>query len=62
MEQLLNVKQVAEKLSISPHTVRAWVFQRKLPYVQLGRRIGLRQEDIEAFVKKNLVEAKERSD
>lgn len=58
MERLLNVKEAAEKLSISPHTIRAWVFQRRLPHVQLGRRIGLREADLEEFVKRNFVPSK----
>lgn len=57
MECLLNVREAAQKLSISPHTIRSWVFQRRLPYVRLGRRIGLRPEDIDSFIRKNLVEA-----
>ncbi len=61
MEHLLNVKTAGEKLGVSPHTIRAWVFQRKLPYVRLGRRIGLRPEDLDSFIKKNLVEARERA-
>jgi excisionase family DNA binding protein len=60
MERLLNVAQAAEKLSISPHTIRAWIFQKKLPYVRLGRRIGLRPEDIDSFIERNLIEAQER--
>jgi excisionase family DNA binding protein len=60
VECLLNVREAAQKLSISPHTIRSWVFQRRLPYVRLGRRIGLRPEDIDSFIRKNLVEAQRR--
>jgi excisionase family DNA binding protein len=60
MERLFNVRETAEKLSISTHTVRSWIFQRKLPYVRLGRRIGIRPEDVEDFVSKNLVKTQER--
>lgn len=61
MDRLLSVREVAERLNISIHTVRAWIFQGRLPYVRLGRRIGLRSEDIEAFVTKNYVEVQEKS-
>jgi len=60
MEQLLTVKQVAERLSLSTHCIRSWLFQGKLPHVRLGRRIAFRPEDIDSFIKKNLVQAKER--
>lgn len=58
MERLLNVKQAGEKLSISVHTVRAWVKERRLPHVRLGRRIAFRPEALEAFVKTNTIEAR----
>ncbi len=59
MEKLLNVKEAAEKLNISPHTIRAWVFQKRLPYVRLGRRIGLKAEDIDSFITRNYIQARE---
>jgi excisionase family DNA binding protein len=61
MEKLLSVKEAAERLGISPHTIRSWQFQRKLDFVQLGRRIGFRPEDLDSFIKRNLVQAKERT-
>lgn len=60
MERLLNVREAAERLGISPYTIRSWQFQKKLAFVQLGRRIGFRPEDLDSFIKKNLVQAKER--
>jgi len=60
MEKLLSVKEAAEMLNISIHTVRAWLFQRRLPFVRLGRRIGLRSDDIDSFITKNYVEAQEK--
>jgi excisionase family DNA binding protein len=58
MERLLNVKQAGEKLSISVYTIRAWVAERRLPHVRLGRRVAFRPEDLEAFVKTNTVAAR----
>jgi len=60
MPELLNLKEGAEEMKISIHTLRVWIYQKRLPFVHLGRRVLLRREDIEDFVKKNLVEAKEK--
>jgi excisionase family DNA binding protein len=60
MSNLLTLKEGAEQLRLSIHTVRAWVFQKRIPFVRLGRRILLRREDLEEFVRRNLVEARER--
>ncbi len=58
MADLLSIRKAAVELAVSPHTIRAWCSQRKMPFVRLGRRVLLRREDIEAFVKRNVVEAK----
>jgi excisionase family DNA binding protein len=58
MASLLTMRQAAEELQLSIHTLRAWCSQRKLPFVKLGRRVLLRREDLESFVKRNVVEAK----
>jgi excisionase family DNA binding protein len=59
MAELVDLRQSAKEMQISIHTLRAWIYQKRLPYVHLGRRVLLRREDIEAFINKNLVEAKE---
>ena len=59
MSELLNLKEGARELKLSIHTLRAWTYQKRIPFVRLGRRVLLRREDLEEFVKKNVVEAKE---
>ncbi|MBM4340325.1 MAG: helix-turn-helix domain-containing protein [Deltaproteobacteria bacterium] len=59
MEPLKSVKQAAEQLGISPHTIRAWVAQRRIPHVRLSRRVLFRERDLANFVNKNLVEERE---
>jgi excisionase family DNA binding protein len=56
--ELLNPKEAAKTMKCSIHTIRAWTYQRRLPVVRLGRKVLFRKEDIEAFINKNLVEAK----
>jgi excisionase family DNA binding protein len=60
MEPLKSVKEAAEQLGISPHTIRAWVFSRRIPHVRLSRRVLFRQRDLDDFINKNLIEAKEK--
>jgi excisionase family DNA binding protein len=58
MIDLLSLVEGAKELNLSIHTLRAWTYQKKIPFVRLGRRILLRREDLENLVKKNLIEAK----
>ncbi|MFX0198637.1 MAG: helix-turn-helix domain-containing protein [Candidatus Hodarchaeota archaeon] len=53
-EPLLTTPQVARLLNVSPLTVRAWVFQRLLPVVRLGRAVRFKPEDIERIQRKGL--------
>jgi len=59
MPELLDLREGAKEMKISIHPLRVWIYQKRLPFVRLGRRVLLRREDIEDFIKKNLVEAKE---
>lgn len=60
MQELVNLEEGAKELRISIHTLRAWIYQKRLPFVRLGRRVLLRRADLENFVNKNVVEAQER--
>jgi len=53
-EALLKTDEVARLLGVSPLTIRAWVFQRLLPCVHLGRAVRFRAEDIEKIQKRGL--------
>ncbi len=53
-KELLKTEDVARLLGVSPLTVRAWVFQRLIPCVRLGRAVRYRPEDIEKIQKKGL--------
>ena len=61
MPELLDLRQGAKELSVSIHTLRAWTYQKRIPFVRLGRRILLRREDLEELVKKNVIKAKEEA-
>jgi excisionase family DNA binding protein len=58
MADLLNLREGAKELHLSIHTLRSWTYQKRIPFVRLGRRILLRREDLEKFVSKNIVKAR----
>ena len=60
MLNLMDLKEAAKEMRISIHTIRFWVYQKRFPFVKLGRRVLIRREDLEEFVKRNVVEAHER--
>ena len=50
MDQLLSIREVSEKLSVKQSTLRAWVFQRKIPCVRLGRLVRFKQSDLSKWL------------
>jgi len=50
MDQLLSIREVSEKLSVKQSTLRAWVFQRKIPCVRLGRLVSFKQSDLSSWL------------
>jgi len=60
MADLLNLAEGAEELRLSIHTLRAWIYQKRIPCVRLGRRVLLRKEDLQRLIEKNVVDAVER--
>ena len=50
MSDLLNIPEGADFLRLSVHTVRLWVFQKRIPVVRLGRRVFLKREDLLAMI------------
>ena len=44
---LIPVMQIPERIPVSLATVRAWIFQKKLPVVRVGRNVFIRREVLE---------------
>ena len=55
--ELFDLKEGARELHLSIHTLRSWIYQKRLPHVRLGRRVLLRKSDLEEFINKGVVEA-----
>lgn len=52
MEKLLTIDEVSEITKIKKSTLRAWVFQRRIPCVRIGGRLVRFQEgDIEKWIR-----------
>jgi excisionase family DNA binding protein len=57
--KLLDVTSTAERLGVSPFTIRAWLRQRRLLYVKLGRRVLVPEDAISRFIEANTVRARD---
>lgn len=51
-DPLLTPEQVAERLGVSPHTVKHWLRTGRLPVVRVGQRglLRCRESDLEAYI------------
>lgn len=52
--ELYTVEEAAKALRVSIFTMRAWIYQRKLAHVKLGRRVLIKAEDLSKFIEKNV--------
>lgn len=57
MRELLNTEQAAGLLGVKRWTLRAWVSQRKVPFVKLGRLVRFDPAALELFVLQNSIES-----
>lgn len=47
---LIDKDTLARELGVSVNTLYAWVNQRKIPYVKVGRLLKFDRKDIEAWI------------
>jgi len=59
MSKLLTVRQVAELLGLKESTVRAWIAQRRIGIVRLGRAIRISPEETERLIAEGTIPARE---
>jgi excisionase family DNA binding protein len=57
---LLTVGEGARFLSISVSTLYGWVYQRRIPFVKIGRALRFRKCDLEKLILTNRHEAEAR--
>lgn len=49
-KRLLTPEEVAERLAVTPRSIRIWLRQGKLKGVRVGRLWRIRERDLEAFL------------
>ncbi len=59
---MLSVSQAAQALGLKPGTIRAWIAQRKLGHVKLGRAVRVPRTEIERLLREGAVPAREERD
>jgi excisionase family DNA binding protein len=50
-----TVAQLAAYLGFSEKAVRARVYRREIPFIQIGRRIIFKRDDIDAWLKAHTI-------
>ena len=51
--RLVTVHDAAKYLSISVSTLYGWVFQRRIPFVKIGRALRFDRADLDNFINQN---------
>jgi excisionase family DNA binding protein len=57
-DRLVSVREAAEILSVSVSTLYGWAWQRRIPFVKIGRALRFRTGDLQELISTNRVEAR----
>lgn len=52
-ERLLTIREAAEYLAVSVSTLYGWVWQRRIPFIKMGRALRFDPHDLAAFIEAN---------
>lgn len=52
-EGLLTIREAAQYLAVSVSTLYGWVWQRRIPFIKIGRALRFDSRDLAAFVNAN---------
>lgn len=58
MVTLMDVRVLEAESGVSRYTWRAWIRERRVPHVKLGRRVFVARADFERFLRAGRVEAR----
>lgn len=53
MKRLYSIKELVKEIGATEWFWRTQIWDGQLPYVQVGRKMLIDREDIEAFIQKN---------
>lgn len=51
--KIYNIKEVAERFSVKPRTVRSWISLGTIPYYKVGKFIRFTEEQLDSFARYN---------
>jgi excisionase family DNA binding protein len=57
MNELLTVKEAADRLGTADRFIRRLIFERRIAYTKLGRHVRIAARDLDAFVRAGRIEA-----
>lgn len=52
-EGLLTIREASQYLAVSVSTLYGWVWQRRIPFVKIGRALRFDLHDLTAFIEAN---------
>jgi excisionase family DNA binding protein len=56
MDKLLTPQEAADRLGTSLRFVRRLIFERRIPFIKLGRHVRIAASDVDAFIAGGRVE------
>ena len=59
--RLLSVEEAAVIIGVSRYTLRAWLRQRRLAHIRLGRRVLFDLIDLDKFISANRIAARDEA-
>jgi excisionase family DNA binding protein len=57
MDGLLTPQEAADRLGTSLRFVRRLIFERRIPFIRVGRHVRIAASDLDAFIAAGRVEA-----
>jgi excisionase family DNA binding protein len=57
MDKLLTPQEAADRLGTSLRFVRRLIFERRIPFIKVGRHVRIAASDLEAFIAAGRVQA-----
>ncbi len=56
--RLIDIREASQLLAVSISTLYGWVWQRRIPFVKVGRAVRFELEGLEKFIQTNRRAAK----
>jgi excisionase family DNA binding protein len=50
MDKLLTAQEAADRLGTSLRFVRRLIFERRIPFIKIGRHVRIAADDLDAFI------------